>query len=77
MSAGRLSPQSAPSLTPSPSAIPLPVLAYSDACSPTSPCDKCIGDCDADSDCTGSLVCKDRDAGEPVEGCLGSDDSSK
>lgn len=74
----RLSPQSSPSPTPVlPSAIPLPVLAYSDSCSPDAPCDKCVGDCDSDSDCIDSLVCKDRDGGEPVEGCSGSDDSSK
>lgn len=74
---GSLTPRSSPSPVPSPSAIPLPVLAFSDSCSPTSPCNKCIGDCDADSDCIGLLVCKERDGGEPVEGCSGSSDSSK
>lgn len=32
---------------------------------------ECEGDCDSDSDCQGSLVCFQRDAGQEVPGCNG------
>jgi hypothetical protein len=66
--------------TPSPTASPVgggsyPVLSYTDSCSPTAPCPQCAGDCDVDSDCIGSLICPNRNGGEPVPGCSGSDNS--
>ena len=76
---GRSPATSAPqaAATPPPPPSPTGVLSYSDSCSPTSPCSKCVGDCDADSDCSGSLICPDRNGGEPVPGCSGSDASRK
>ena len=53
------------------------MLSYTDSCSPTAPCPQCAGDCDVDSDCIGSLICPNRNGGEPVPGCSGSDNSSK
>jgi hypothetical protein len=36
-----------------------------------------ISDCDSNDECIGNLVCLQRDAGDIVPGCLGSDDNSK
>ena len=33
------------------------------------------GDCDGDSDCTGDLVCHQRDGSDPVPSCAGRGDS--
>lgn len=59
----------------------LPVLSYrtplDPECSASNPCEKCMGDCDIDDDCAGDLVCPDRNAGEAVPGCTGTDNSSK
>lgn len=63
----------APTLSPT----PLPALSYSNTCSPTTPCEKCVGDCLTDDDCVGELVCSQREGGEDVPGCSGSDSSSK
>lgn len=41
------------------------------------PLSECQGDCDSDLECQDSLVCLQRDAGDPVPGCLGSDDASR
>jgi 6-phosphogluconolactonase (cycloisomerase 2 family) len=38
------------------------------------PLGKCQGDCDVDEECEGSLVCFQRDGGDPVPGCLGGED---
>ena len=36
------------------------------------PLHECEGDCDADDDCIGSLVCGRRDGGfDPIPGCVG------
>lgn len=59
------------------SVISLPALSYSNFCSPTLPCKRCVGDCNLDSDCEGELVCKNREGGEPIEGCDGADSSSE
>ncbi|CAB9505692.1 expressed unknown protein [Seminavis robusta] len=39
----------------------------------TYPLGPCMADCDQDEDCYGNLVCFQRDGGEPVPGCLGTD----
>ena len=36
---------------------------------PDGECGMCVGDCDADSDCAGSLRCAQRSGGEDVPGC--------
>lgn len=74
----------ATSVTPAPATSPgigadtgtLPVLSYP-GCSPTSPCEKCQGDCDGPEDCAGDLICPDRSGGDTVPGCAGTDLSSK
>lgn len=43
-------------------------------CSPTRPCDACVGDCDKDADCKGSLRCYQRwgqYGSQSVPGCSG------
>ena len=42
-----------------------------DACSPSTPCDECAGDCDDDSDCSPGLMCFERERGDVsrVPGC--------
>eukprot|EP00526_Cylindrotheca_closterium_P007483 CAMPEP_0113658690 /NCGR_PEP_ID=MMETSP0017_2-20120614/31912_1 /TAXON_ID=2856 /ORGANISM="Cylindrotheca closterium" /LENGTH=683 /DNA_ID=CAMNT_0000573097 /DNA_START=202 /DNA_END=2253 /DNA_ORIENTATION=- /assembly_acc=CAM_ASM_000147 len=39
------------------------------------PLQRCEGDCDSDSNCAQGLYCLQRDGGDPVPGCNGSDDS--
>ena len=41
------------------------------------PLKECQGDCDSNDECIDDLVCLQRDAGEVVPGCLGSDETSK
>ena len=41
------------------------------------PLSECQGDCDSNDECIGNLVCLQRDAGDIVPGCLGSDNNSK
>jgi hypothetical protein len=41
------------------------------------PLGRCEGDCDKDSECAGSLICYQRDRGDPVPGCVGTDTSSR
>lgn len=36
---------------------------------------ECEGDCDADTDCTGSLLCLQRSPNQGVPGCAGADTS--
>ena len=42
-----------------------------DACSPSTPCEECAGDCDDDSDCSPGLMCFERERGDVsrVPGC--------
>jgi transforming growth factor-beta-induced protein len=40
------------------------------------PLGECQGDCDADEECDGGLVCFQRDGGDPVPGCLGGEDDN-
>jgi hypothetical protein len=42
----------------------------------TYPLGRCEADCDTDDECEGSLICHQRDKGEPVPGCEGVDNSS-
>jgi len=62
---------------PAPTAGSYTPISNNNSCSPTSPCQKCAGDCDLDSDCMPGLVCPNRDGGEPIPGCIGTDSSSK
>jgi len=41
----------------------------SNACTPTTKCSTCTGDCDTDSDCSSGLKCFQRDDSTPVPGC--------
>lgn len=60
------------------SAPALPVMTFRDDCSPTTPCEKCVGDCQTDNDCVRDLVCFQRERGDPSPpGCSGTDPSSK
>ncbi|KAL7497308.1 hypothetical protein ACHAWT_005755 [Skeletonema menzelii] len=56
-----------------PTTSPLPKLRYlgRDACTVTSPCDACYGDCDTNEDCNKGLQCFQRDRGDStqVPGC--------
>jgi len=38
---------------------------------PSGPLGLCEGDCDSDSDCSGNLICYQRDAGQSIPGCSG------
>jgi len=53
--------------------VPTPPLSWlgRDACNATTPCERCSGDCDTDSDCSGNLECFQRGWGETfqVPGC--------
>ena len=41
-------------------------------CSSNQPCQKCDGDCDHDGECTGFLICYQRDGYINIPGCAGS-----
>lgn len=41
----------------------------SNACTPTTKCSACLGDCDTDADCLSGLKCFQRDDTTPVPGC--------
>jgi len=41
------------------------------------PLGECEGDCDADADCTGDLLCLQRSGTEPIPGCMGVGKSAK
>jgi len=32
-------------------------VVYNDICTADTPCERCMGECDADTDCAGSLLC--------------------
>ena len=52
----------------------LPSLDYQggSACTTSAPCSVCVGDCDADNQCAGSLKCFHRSSSEHVPGCTNS-----
>ena len=45
--------------------------AGSDGCTVANPCPNCKGDCDSSLECGPGLICKQRNALEPVPGCTG------
>eukprot|EP00540_Astrosyne_radiata_P004977 CAMPEP_0116846014 /NCGR_PEP_ID=MMETSP0418-20121206/13602_1 /TAXON_ID=1158023 /ORGANISM="Astrosyne radiata, Strain 13vi08-1A" /LENGTH=270 /DNA_ID=CAMNT_0004477219 /DNA_START=126 /DNA_END=938 /DNA_ORIENTATION=+ len=47
------------------------IALYSSSCSSWSPCGRCAGDCDNDSECAGDLFCFYRSGTESVPGCSG------
>lgn len=44
-------------------------------CNSDTPCDRCEGDCDKDSDCKGGLKCFQKDGPGEVHGCIGRETS--
>ena len=68
-----------PSVSARPSTMPnTPAVLVNLGSDPDGPLDVCTGDCDVNSDCAPELVCFQRDANEPVPGCIGGEnDGSK